>query len=76
MFVFFQSEANFHNWDVFSTDNYNIIMIVCYKKCKGRITNWFNRIMQANGDNNTTDEPNPPPISVTVTRNTLSVMVH
>ena len=25
-FVLFQFEANFHNWDVFSTDNYNIIM--------------------------------------------------
>ena len=42
------------------------VMIFCYKKCKGRITNWFNKIMQANGDNNTTDEPNPPPISLFV----------
>ena len=42
------------------------MMIFCYKKCKGRITNWFNRIMQANGDNNTTDEPNPPAISLFV----------
>ena len=68
MFCFFQFEANFHNWDVFSTDNYNIIMCddILLQKCKGRITNWFNRIMQANGDNNTTDEPNPPPISLFV----------
>ena len=39
-------------------------MIFFYKKFKGIITNWFNRIMQANGDNNTTDEPNPSPISL------------
>ena len=42
------------------------MMIFCYKKYKGRITNWFNRIMQANGDNNTTAELNPPPISLFV----------
>ena len=40
-------------------------MIFCYKKCKGRITNWFNRIMQDDGDN-TTVEPNSPPISLFV----------
>ena len=38
-------------------------MICCYKKCKGRITNWFNRIMQADGDN-TDVEPHPPPTSL------------
>ena len=41
------------------------LMIFCYKKCKGRITNWFNRIMQDDGDN-TTVEPNPPPTSLFV----------
>ena len=41
------------------------LMTFCYKKCKGRITNWFNMIMQDDGDN-TTVEPNPPPISIFV----------
>ena len=41
------------------------LMIYCYKKCKGRITNWFNRILQANGDN-TDVEPHPPPTSLFV----------
>ena len=38
-------------------------MIFCYKKCKGRITNWINRIVQAD-DNDV--EPNPPPTSLFV----------
>ena len=38
-------------------------MICCYKKCKGRITSWFNRIMQAN-DDNISVEPHPSPISL------------
>ena len=41
------------------------LMICCYKKCKGRITNWFNRIMQADGDNDDV-EPHPPPTSLFV----------
>ena len=40
-------------------------MICCYKKCKGRITNWFNRIMQTDGDNADV-EPHPPPTSLFV----------
>ena len=40
-------------------------MICCYKKCKGRITSWFNRIMQAD-DDNISDEPHPSPISLFV----------
>ena len=40
-------------------------MICCYKKCKGRITNWFNRIMQADGDNIAV-EPHPSAISLFV----------
>ena len=40
-------------------------LICCYKKCKGRFTNWFNRIMQAD-DDNTDVEPNPPPTSLFV----------
>ena len=40
-------------------------MIHCYKKCKGRITNWFNRILQADGDN-TGVEPHPPPTGLFV----------
>ena len=34
-------------------------MIFCYKKCKGRITNWLNRIVPADANNDV--EPNPPP---------------
>ena len=40
-------------------------MICCYKKCKGRITNWSNSIMQADGDN-TDVEHHPPPNSLFV----------
>ena len=40
-------------------------MICCYKKCKGRITSWFNRIMQAD-DDNISVEPHPSPISLFV----------
>ena len=40
-------------------------MILCYKKCKGRITSWFNRIMQID-DDNISVEPNPAPISLFV----------
>ena len=40
-------------------------MICCYKNCTGRITYWFNRIMQADGDNITV-EPHPSPISLFV----------
>ena len=40
-------------------------MICCYKKCKGRITSWFNRIMQAD-DDNISVEPHPSPISLLV----------
>ena len=40
-------------------------MICCYKKCKGRITSWFNRIMQADEDNISV-EPHPSPISLFV----------
>ena len=38
------------------------MMIFCYKKCKERITNWFNRNVQA--DDNNDVEPNPPPASL------------
>ena len=41
------------------------LMICCYKKCKGRITSWFNRIMQAD-DDNISVEPHPSPISLFV----------
>ena len=41
------------------------LMICCYKNCKGRITNWFNRIVQAD-DDNTDVEPHPPPTSLFV----------
>ena len=41
------------------------LMIFCYKKCKGRITSWFNRIMQAD-DDNISVEPHPSPISLFV----------
>ena len=34
-------------------------MIFCYKKCKGGITNWLNRIVPADANNDV--EPNPPP---------------
>ena len=37
-------------------------MIVCYRRCKGRITNWINRIVQA--DDNNDVELNPPPTSL------------
>ena len=40
-------------------------MICCYKKCKGRITSWFNRIMQAD-DDNISVEPHSSPISLFV----------
>ena len=40
-------------------------MIFCYKKCKGRITSWVNRIMQADSDNIVV-KPHPPPISLFV----------
>ena len=40
-------------------------MICCYKKCKGRITSWFNRIMQAD-DDNISVEPHQSPISLFV----------
>ena len=40
-------------------------MICCYKKCKGRITSWFNRIMQSD-DDNISVEPHPSPISLFV----------
>ena len=40
------------------------LMIFCYKKCKDRITNWFNRNVQA--DDNNDVEPNPPPTSLFV----------
>ena len=41
------------------------LMICCYKKCKGRITSWFNRIMQVD-DDNISVEPHPSPISLFV----------
>ena len=40
-------------------------MIFCYKKCKGRITSWVNRIMQADSDNIAV-KPHPSPISLFV----------
>ena len=40
------------------------LMIFCCKKCKGRITNYINRIVQA--DDNNDVEPNPPPTSLFV----------
>ena len=40
-------------------------MIFCYKKCKGRITSWVNRIMQADSDNIVV-KPHPSPISLFV----------
>ena len=40
-------------------------MICCYKKCKGRITSLFNRIMQAD-DDIISVEPHPSPISLFV----------
>ena len=40
------------------------MMIFCYKKCKERITNWFNRNVQA--DDNNDVESNPPPTSLFV----------
>ena len=40
-------------------------MIFCYKKCKGRITSWVNRIMQADRDNIAV-KPHPSPISLFV----------
>ena len=45
------------------------LMICCYKKCKGRITSWFNRIMQAD-DDNISVEPHPSPISLFVDTST------
>ena len=50
---------------IMSTIISSCLMICCYKKCKGRITNWFNRIMQADGDN-TAVEPHPSSISLFV----------
>ena len=41
------------------------LMICCYKKCRGRITSWFNRIMQAD-DDSISVEPHPSPISLFV----------
>ena len=40
-------------------------MIFCYKKCKGKITSWVNRIMQADSDNIVV-KPHPSPISLFV----------
>ena len=40
-------------------------MIFCYKKCKGRITSWVNRIMQADSDNIAV-KSHPSPISLFV----------
>ena len=40
-------------------------MIFCYKKCKGRITSWVNRITQADSDNIAV-KPHPSPISLFV----------
>ena len=40
-------------------------MIFCYKNCKGRITSWVNRIMQADSDNIAV-KPHPSPISLFV----------
>ena len=40
-------------------------MIFCYKKCKGRITSWVNKIMQADSDNIVV-KPHPSPISLFV----------
>ena len=53
--------------DVFFTATIisSCLMICCYKKCKGRITSWFNRIMQADEDNISV-EPHPSPISLFV----------
>ena len=52
-------------------------MIFCYKKCKGRITNWINRIVQA--DDNNDVEPNPPPTSLfvdtSINRSVANLMV-
>ena len=50
---------------ILSTIISSCLMICRYKKCKGRITNWFNRIMQAD-DDNTDVEPHPPPTSLFV----------
>ena len=50
---------------ILSTIISSCLMICGYKKCKGRITDWFNRIMQTSGDN-TDVEPHPPPTSLFV----------
>ena len=41
-------------------------MIFCYKKCKGRITNWLNRIVPADANNDVEPNPPPPPTSLFV----------
>ena len=52
-------------------------MIFCYKKCKGRITNWFIRIVPADANNDV--EPNPPPTSLfvdtSINRSVANLMV-
>ena len=50
---------------VLTTTLSSCLMICCYKKYKGGITIWFNRIMQADGDN-TDVETHPPPTSLFV----------
>ena len=52
-------------------------MIFCYKKCKGRITTWINRIVQA--DDNNDVGPNPPPtrlfVDTSINRPVANLMV-
>ena len=70
-FLFFSSLFSFKQ--ILRTGMYSLLitiissclMICCYKKCKERITYWFNRIMQADGDNIAV-KPHPSPISLFV----------
>ena len=69
--IFFSSLFSFKQilitgmYSLLSTIISSCLMICCYKKCKGRITSWFNRIMQA-ADDNISVELHPSPISLFV----------
>ena len=69
--IFFSSLFSFKQilitgmYSLLTTIISSCLMICCYKKCKGRITSWFNRIMQAD-DDNISVEPHPSPISLFV----------
>ena len=69
--IFFSSLFSFKQilitgmYSLLTTIISSCLMICCYKKCKGRITSWFNRIVQAD-DDNISVEPHPSPISLFV----------